>query len=464
MPDTSVIQPGADIVPADMSWFIHDRFGLFVSWGPSTLSLGELGWNRFFEDIPDDVYKAKYVDHFDPDLYDPAAWARAAAAGGMKYVVLTVKHIDGFALWDSDETDFKAPTSPAGRDLLAPFVEAFRAEGIRIGLYYSLIDWNHPDFPLDGLHPMRKDSATRATRGERQMARYAAYMRAQLTELLTRYGRIDLLWFDFSYPDWAIFEKTNFKLFEHDPTRGEWTATGKGRAEWESDALVGLARTLQPGIIINDRADLPGDYISPEQHVPANPPERDGQPIAWETCATMNDAWAYRRDDSRWKTTEQLVRMLVNVVSKGGNLLLNVGPTGRGDFPGPSLERLAGIAAWMRAHGRAIYGCGPSAFTPPPDARYTQRGDRLYLHLFAWPFDPSIHLPGLAGKVAYAQLLHDGSEVPMRVIGPNEGLSETAAEHRLAPDALTLTVSVERPDVVVPVIELFLTDAAVGPA
>jgi alpha-L-fucosidase len=168
----------------------------------------------------------------------------------------------------------------------------------------------------------------------------------------------------------------------------------------------------------------------------------------------MNDAWAYRRDDSRWKTTEQLVRMLVNVVSKGGNLLLNVGPTGRGDFPKPSLERLAGIAAWMRAHGRAIYGCGPSAFTPPPDARYTQRGDRLYLHLFAWPFQ-HVHLPGMAGVVEYAQLLNDASEVGLVTLPPGAeaGLIHPGGQPE---GTLTLKLPVQRPDVALPVVELFL--------
>ena len=458
MADALLIPTDVAPPPADMAWYLRDRFGLFVSWGPSTLSLGELGWNRFFEDIPDDVYQERYVDHFDPDLYNPVAWARAARQAGMKYVVLTVKHIDGYCLWDSDETDFKATAQAAGRDLVAPFVEAFRNEGIRIGFYYALIDWHHPDFTLDGMHPLRKDPAARAARGDRQMPRYAAYMRRQVTELLTRYGKVDLLWFDFSYPNWSVLEKNNFHLFATDPTRGEWIDTGKGKADWESEELVALARTLQPGIIINDRADVPGDYISPEQHVPAKPPTRDGKPVPWETCATMNDAWAYRRDDRKWKSTDQLVRMLINTVSKGGNLLLNVGPNGRGDFPQPSVERLAEIGEWMRVHGRSIYGCKASEFTPPPDARYTQNGERLYLHLFAWPFDPSIHLPGLAGRVRYAQMVHDGSEVKSRVIPAHEGQMDTAVEMRLAPDALTLTVTTERPDVVVPVIEVFLDE------
>ena len=270
----------------------------------------------------------------------------------MRYVVLTVKHIDGFCLWDSAETDFKATNSPAGRDLVAPFVEAFRDEGIRIGFYYALIDWHHPDFTLDGMHPMRKDPATRAASASRDITAYAAYMRR------AAHGAADPLRPDrpprgstSRTPSWAVFERTNFQLFEHDPTRGEWTATGKGRADWESEHWSRSPASLQPGIIINDRADLPGDFVTPEQHVPAKPPTRDGLPVPWETCATMNDAWAYRRDDHRWKTTDQLVRMLVDAVSKGGNLLLNVGPTGRGEFPGPRWSAWPGSASGCASTG-----------------------------------------------------------------------------------------------------------------
>jgi len=454
---------GADLVPtntsgsADLAWWQHDRFGLFVSWGISALSTGELSWIRFTEKITDAAYE-KYFKRFDPDRYDPRAWARAAREAGQKYVVLTTKHHDGFCHWDSQFTEFKATNTPAGRDLLAPFVEAFRDEGIKIGFYYSLIDWNHPDFPLDGLHPMRHDKEARERRGERNMARYAEYMRNQLRELLSNYGRVDLLWFDFSYPSWPTLEETNFHLFENDPTLGEWVNTGKGREQYESDELVRIARTLQPGIIINDRADVPGDFVTPEQYLPARAPTRDGAPMPWESCVTMNDAWGYRRDDDRWKPVPDLVQMLIECVSKGGNLLLNVGPTARGEFPNASVERLAGIGEWMDAHSRAIYGCGVSPFKPPPDGRYTQNGNRLYLHLFAWPAGSLVHLEGLAGRVEYAQLVNDGTELKTRVI-PETTQSVSAAQHPLSPDALTVTLPPKRPDVVVPVVELFLKES-----
>jgi alpha-L-fucosidase len=416
------------------AWFTAARFGLFIHFGIYSLAARH-EWVKHFERIPDEEYQ-KYFDHFDPDRYDPVQWAREAKAAGMKYVVVTSKHHDGFCLWDSDLTDYKATNTPAGRDLIAPLVEAVRAEGLKIGFYHSLIDWHHPEFPVDGLHPLRDDVVFREAAQGRDMAKYRAYLFGQVEELLTRYGKIDIMWFDFSYPD-----------------RDWGWSKGKGRDDWEAEKLMALVRELQPGIIVNNRMDIPGDFITPEQYQPGAPLEVDGQPVLWEACQTLNGSWGYDRDNLDWKSTEMLVQMLVDSVSKNGNLLLNVGPTGRGEFEPRALERLHGIGAWMRLHGRAIYGCGASSFTPPPDCRYTQRGDRLYLHLFAWPFK-YIHLPGLAGKVTYAQLLNDASEIKMVEADPD-------ATSHLAPtdapnDALTLELPVQRPEVVVPVIELFL--------
>ena len=416
------------------AWFTAARFGLFIHFGIYSLAARH-EWVKHFERIPDEEYQ-KYFDHFDPDRYDPVQWAREAKAAGMKYVVVTSKHHDGFCLWDSDLTDYKATNTPAGRDLIAPLVEAVRAEGLKIGFYHSLIDWHHPEFPVDGLHPLRDDVVFREAAQGRDMAKYRAYLFGQVEELLTRYGKIDIMWFDFSYPD-----------------RDWGWSKGKGRDDWEAEKLMALVRELQPGIIVNNRMDIPGDFITPEQYQPGAPLEVDGQPVLWEACQTLNGSWGYDRDNLDWKSTEMLVQMLVDSVSKNGNLLLNVGPTGRGEFEPRALERLHGIGAWMRLHGRAIYGCGASSFTPPPDCRYTQRGDRLYLHLFAWPFK-YIHLPGLAGKVAYAQLLNDVSEIKMVEADPDatSHLAPTGAPN----DALTLELPVQRPEVVVPVIELFL--------
>jgi len=386
--------------------------------------------------LTDEHYR-RYFDHFDPDLYDPDAWARAARDAGMKYAVITTKHHEGFCLWDSALTDYKAPNTPAGRDLLRPWVDAFRAADLRVGFYHSLIDWRHPQFPVDGLHPRRDDLAYRAAAGERDMGAYAAYLHGQTRELLTRYGSVDVLWFDFSYShlDWG------------------WSR-GKGKDDWRSEELLAMARALQPGIIVNDRLELGGDVKTPEQYQPRAWMEVDGKPVVWEACQTLTGSWGYDRDNSDWKPTDMLVRMLVDTVSKGGNLLLNVGPNGRGELESRALERLRGIGVWMRLHGRSIYGCTASDFTPPPDCRYTQNGDRLYLHLFAWPFR-YVHLDGLAGRVAYAQLLDDASEITLVTIDPRQQAQNTTMGS-VGRDTLTLELPIQRPDVAVPVIELFL--------
>jgi alpha-L-fucosidase len=414
-----------------MHWFDESRFGLFVHWGLYALPARH-EWVKNRERLDDRHYE-RYLRHFDPDLYDPARWAAQARAAGMRYAVLTTKHHEGFCLWDSDLTDYSVASTPGGKDLVGPFVQACRAEGLRVGFYHSLIDWHHPDFPVDGLHPQRDDGPDAAASGN--MSRYADYLHGQVRELLTRYGTIDYLFFDFSYADrvWG----------------------GKGAAEWRSEQLLAMVRELQPEIIVNDRLGIPGDFVTPEQYQPAEPMRVAGQPVRWEACQTLNGSWGYDRDNLDWKSADLLVRMLVDSVAKDGNLLLNVGPNARGEFEPRATDRLHQIGEWMRLHERSIYGCGPSSFVAPPDCRYTQRGDRLYLHVFGWPFR-HLHLPGLAGHVDYAQFLHDGSEVGMRVIDPDATAVNTTMGG-LSADTVTLDLPVQRPDVQVPVIELFLT-------
>ncbi|MBN1346774.1 MAG: alpha-L-fucosidase [Phycisphaerae bacterium] len=418
----------------DTSWFLQDRFGLFIHWGIYAVAARH-EWVKNREKIADEDYQ-KYFDHFDPDLYDPAVWARCAKAAGMKYFVVTTKHHDGFCLWDSDLTEYKATNTPAKRDLLRPMVEAFRNEGFKIGFYHSVIDWRHPEFPIDGLHPMRDDEAFRAAAKNRDVRKYAEYLHGQTRELLTRFGKIDVMWFDFSYShmDWG------------------WSK-GKGKNDWQSDKLMAMVRGLQPGIIVNDRLEIGGDLKTPEQYQPRGWLTVDGKPVVWEACQTLNGSWGYDRDNLDWKPAEMLVQMLIDSVSKGGNVLLNVGPTGRGEFDAKAIDRLQAIGQWMRRHARSIYGCTASDFTPPPDCRYTQSGDRLYLHLFAWPFR-HVHLDGLAGKVAFAQLLNDASEVRRIEIDPHQQAQNTTMSGQSG--ALTLELPVQRPDVAVPVVELFL--------
>jgi alpha-L-fucosidase len=419
--------PHPEPTAGDIGWFVQDRFGLFIHWGIYALPARH-EWVKNREKLSDNYYQ-RYFDHFDPDLYDPVAWARAAKGAGMRYAVLTTKHHDGFCLWDSALTDYKATNTPARRDLVRTYVDAFRAEGLKIGFYHSLIDWHHPEFPVDGLHPQRDDLEYRQQAQGRDIRKYAAYLHGQVRELLTNYGKIDILWLDFSYSarDWG------------------WSQ-GKGKDDWQADQLVQMVRELQPGILINNRSEMPGDFHTPEQVQPRGWVQIDGKPVVWEACQTLNGSWGYDRDNLDWKPPALLLRMLVDAVAKGGNMLLNVGPTGRGEFDPRALATLQALGEWMRLHGRAIYGATQSAYAPPPDCRYTQRGDRLYLHLFAWPFK-HVYLDDLAGRVAYAQLLHDASEVKMSeqpLLGSEDART------------LRLELPVQQPGVLAPVVELFL--------
>jgi alpha-L-fucosidase len=436
------------IEPRDTSWFEHDRFGLFLHWGIGSLPVPwEHGWFMHHERVSAAEYQ-KYFDHFDPDLYDPSVWANAAADAGMKYCVVTTKHHDGFCLWNSKLTAYKAPNTPAKRDLIQPLVESFRDRDLRVGFYHSLIDWHHPEFTIDLLHPQREDAEFRLSQQHRDIKKYTEYLHAQVRELLTDFGKVDLLWFDFSYPNLALIEEAGLQQYE-------WSPEGKGPSDWESEKLLQLVRDLQPGILVNDRLGIPGDYWTPESYQPPKWFEVNGQRVLWEVCQPINGFYTYSRDVNEWKSTAMLIRMLVDTVSKGGNLLLNVGPDGRGQFDPISLDRLRGIGQWMRLHSRAIYGCTASDFTPPPDSRYTQNGTRLYLHLFAWPAG-HVHLPGLANRVKYAQLLNDASEIKMKVIGSRQ--ASNSLPQALAEDALTLEIPPSPPEVDVPVIELFLKD------
>jgi alpha-L-fucosidase len=396
--------------PGDTQWFTHDRFGM--------------------ERIDTATYE-KYFKHFDPDLYDPALWAKAAADAGMKYFVITTKHHEGFCLWDTALTDYKATNTPYGKDLLRPMVEAFRGQNLKVGFYHSLLDWHHPDYTVDSPHPMRDNADYIAQDKNRDITRYVEYLHGQTRELLTQFGKVHIIWFDFSVGPSEKFP-------------------GKGKDVWQSEKLIKMVRELQPGILINDRLEIDQDIKTPEQRV-------NGQPVVWEACHTFSGSWGYHRDEESWKSVEMLVKMLIESVSKGGNLLLNVGPTGRGEFDARALDRLSGIGEWMKRHSRSIYGCtqAPEEFPCPQDCRYTYNPEkkRLYLHIFSWPFR-HLHLDGMAQHVEYAQLLNDASEIKMlkRVPEASYGAMKESREETL----LTLELPVKPPNVTVPVVELFL--------
>ena len=415
------------MIPEHMKWFVADRFGMFIHWGIYSVAARH-EWVQSRERRATEEYGA-YMNHFDPDLYDPVSWARDAKAAGMKYAILTSKHHDGFAMWDTATSDFKITNSPAKRDVLKEWVDAFRAEGLKIGFYYSVIDWHHEHYTLDSSHPQRDEDPAAFNQG-RDFSKYRDYMYAQVRELLTNYGTIDVLWFD-------------------------WTPPEKSAADWDSPALTRLVRELQPNIILNDRIDYPegADLVTPEEYQAKSWPTRGGERVIWETCQTLNGSWGYDRDNHNWKSPELLVSLLVDTVSKGGNLLLNVGPTARGEIQPESRETLRLIGEWMRRHSRSIYGCTASEFEPPSDCRYTQNGNRLYVHILNWPLG-HVHLPGLAGMVEFAQFLHDGSEVAFKDADPaavpqNVDMPEEAGD-------VILNIPTVKPAVSVPVVEIML--------
>jgi len=360
----------------------------------------------------------------------------------MKYAVMTTRHHEGFSMFDTQYSDYKCTNTPAGRDLIKEYVEAFRAEGLKVGFYYSLLDWYHEDYTLDHCHPQRNIEDGDAFNKGRDMHKYAEFMRNQVRELLTNYGKIDILWFDFSVnssPDY----------------RPCWQA--KGAAEWEAEELIKLARSLQPDIIIDNRTQIEQDIWTPEQYQPLEwvRHQETGELVTWEACQTFSGSWGYHRDESTWKSPEMLIQMLINTVCIGGNLLMNVGPTSRGYFDERANVALDVYAKWMKFNSRSIYGCtmAEPEFAAPRGCRLTQSmdGKRLYIHLMEYPYQ-FLELPGFAGKVDYAQFLHDGSEIRMRE-GKTGHFSEGQTEDETK---LVLCLPPVKPNMIVPVIELFL--------
>ena len=377
-------------------WFSDARFGMFIHWGLYAIpSRGE--WVKFQEKMTEEQYD-EYFEAFNPVDYNPAEWAKLAKAAGMKYAVITTKHHDGFCLFDSKFTEYKATNTPAGRDLIREFVDAFRAEGLKVGFYYSLLDWHHPDYRVDKgdcvIHPMTgvKGYADK----NRDFSKYVQYLHNQTRELLTNYGEIDIMWFDFSC--------------------GEMTGE-----IWEATKLVKMTRELQPGIIIDNRlggnlkkADpevYAGDFEGPEQIIPRQPIlDELGRPIPWEACITLNNNWGYAANDDEYKDAEVVIKTLVNCVSKGGNLLLNVGPDAKGNIPEESVKVLKETGKWMDKNGASIYNCGAADYPKPEWGRYTQKDNTLYAHIFDQSIG-QICLPGLKGKVSSVKLLSDESEM-----------------------------------------------------
>ena len=440
--------------PGDTAWFTNDRFGMFIHFGLYAMPARH-EWIKTYELISEEHYD-KYFKYFNPDLFDAKEWARKAKAAGMKYAVLTTKHHEGFCMFDSQYTDYKITNTPFKRDLVKEYADAFRAEGLKVGFYYSLIDWHHPDFTIDQNHPRRWDPDPEAMNKTRDMKKYAEYMRNQVTELLTNYGKIDILWFDFTYPDKPALDT------ETSPLRYQWWVRewmeGKSKDSWESEKLLEVIRSLQPDIIVNNRTGIDQDLWTPEQYTPTEwvkHPETK-ELVTWESCQTFSGSWGYNRDEMSWKTPKMLIELLINNVSCGGNLIMNVGPTARGNFDYRADNALKVYAEWMKYNSRSIYGCTmrEPGIEEPRVTRITQSADgkRLYIHLIEYP-NGFIKLKGLGDKVDYIQFLHDGSEIPFtakqfvhmgdKVSGENDN---------------DVVINVPRlvPNQVVPVIEIFL--------
>ncbi|MDX2133092.1 MAG: alpha-L-fucosidase [Planctomycetota bacterium] len=385
---------------ARMEWWREARFGMFIHWGLYAIPAGQWGgtraggtgeWILTNAKIPVEAYEP-LRDRFNPVLFDADAWVRAAKRAGMKYIVITTKHHDGFALFDSAGTDWDIGATPFKRDVLKELAAACEREGVRLGFYYSIMDWHHPDYlPRRGWESRSADGA--------DLDRYVGYMKGQLRELLTNYGQVGVLWFD-----------------------GEWESTWTSERGKDLDAFV---RSLQPSILVNNRVDKgrndmaglnragewAGDFGTPEQEVP-----RTGLPgVDWESCMTMNDTWGYRSDDQNWKSSAELIRTLVDVASKGGNYLLNVGPTADGLIPEASLSRMADIARWMDVHAESIYATSAGPFKKLSWGRCTAKPGVLYLHVFDWPEGGLLRVPGLSNAPAGdATLLGSEAALPVR--------------------------------------------------
>lgn len=384
-----------------VEWYQDARFGMFIHWGIYAIQArGE--WIRSMEEIPEKDY-LQYFEEFNPVDYEPKKWAKAAKDAGMKYAVLTAKHHDGFCLFDSKLTDYKSTNTKANRDLVAEYLEAFREEGLKVGLYYSLLDWHHPDYPHYGdlNHPMRNCEEEKDV--ERNFDRYLDYMHGQIKELCTEYGKIDIMWFDFSY----------------DELSGE---------AWKATELVKMIRTYQPDVILDNRLEVSGsgfgsiatdhpkfysgDFVSPEQIIPPQGLKTEsGKDVVWEACITMNDSWGYCAKDKNFKPTATIIKKLVECVSKNGNMILNVGPDARGNIPEESYKILSEIGTWMKKNGDSIYGCKSSNISKPENGRITRNKEKIYYHIMENAVG-SIPLYGIAKEqVKHVRLLSDGSEL-----------------------------------------------------
>src|SRR6185312_6076753 len=322
-----------------MKWWHAARFGMFIHFGVYS-TIGRHEWVMEDEAWPIGPY-TEHAKIFRPERNCPRAWAKLAKAAGMKYMVMTTKHHEGFCNFDTKLTDYCAPKQGPGRDLVREYVEAARAEGLRVGFYYSLMDWHHPD-------------GARCATDEAARRRFVDYTHGLIRELMTNYGKIDVLWYDVAWP--------------------------LDREGWESEKMNDMVFQLQPEIIVNNRNKLQGDFSTPEQHITA---EKGGR--AWESCMTLNDSWGYQRADNNWKSARTVVRNLIQCARDGGNYLLNIGPRGDGSIPEESVRVLEEVGQWMSKNGETIYKSDLCQPRRSNYASFTRIGNTLFMHVHYWP-------------------------------------------------------------------------------
>ena len=384
---------------ARMAWWRDARFGMFIHWGLYAVPAGEykgqrsdrIGeWIMDWANIPRAEYE-QFAPRFNPVKFDAAQWVRIARDAGMKYIVITSKHHDGFSMYDSAVSHYDiVESTPYKKDPMRALADESRRQGLKFAFYYSIMDWHHPSQYVDA--PGKPaDAGNRLTKmREGRKKEYVDYMKAQLRELITGYDPA-VLWFDGEWVDW-------------------WT-------EEDGQDLYKYVRGLKPDILINNRVgkgrkgmeglsktdrEYAGDFGTPEQQIPAS----GLAGIDWESCMTMNDTWGFKSYDRNWKSADTLIRNLIDSASKGGNYLLNVGPTAEGEIPPASVERLAAMGRWMKVNGEAIYGTTASPFPAQLDwGRATRKAETLYLHVFNWPTGGVLTMPPYGGTVNSASML-----------------------------------------------------------
>ena len=376
-------------------WFAEARFGLFIHWGLYAL-YGRGEQVLFREHLAPSTYRQR-AKEFAPEQYDPVAWADLAREAGMRYAVLTAKHHDGFCLFDSAVSDFTTVKTGARRDLVGEYVEAFRGAGLRVGLYYSLADWQWPAY-FSG-----------PDRDPEGFARFVDYTHAQVRELCSHYGDLDVLWFDGVWP--------------HSPE------------SWRAEALFRMMRDLQPDMLVNDRAGLPGDFETPEQRILSSAP---GRP--WESCLTSVERhWGFHSGERLWKTAERVIHLLAQVAEGSGNLLLNVGPKADGTFPQPFVDLARELGEWLRVNGASIYASTPGVCECIPIGRMSVVGSTVYLHVLYWP-GTTLHLSGLANRVRSAWFLADRWPIDFEQEGEHVYLKNL---YTLPPDPRNTVIALE---------------------